>query len=286
MAGQLAFPFFPTSAARSAPRQGGRGLRPVPKMAQAVVRVPDPALLQFEIVFPAGQPQIFVHEGARQLLQRRLSAAATEPVLLTITDNRRSMIRHSRRDGLLRVRVHHMFVDAPVPVQEALVRYVVDGDREASNLVGRFINANMHRIRAQRRQRTRLTTRGEHHDLLAIFQQLNEKYFEGRVDAVITWARKPSPRRDGARKAIKLGSYSAVDRLIAVHPVLDKPWVPGYFVAFVVYHEMLHHLVPSVRDSGRAVLHPPVFRQHEKRFRYYERASAWERAHVGRLLRA
>lgn len=260
-------------------------MRSVPKLAQAVVRVPDPLLLPVELLFPPGQPQIFVHEGARQLLERRLVAAAGEPVLLAITDNRRSMIRHSRRDGILRVRVHHMFVDAPAAVQEALVRYVVQGDRDASNLVGRYIDQNLHRIRARRRLRRRLETRGEHHDLLGIFQQLNEAYFDGRVDAAITWA--PSrPKKGSGRKTIKLGSYSAVDRLIAIHPGLDRAWVPRYFVAFVIYHEMLHHLIPTVRDNGRATLHPRVFRDREKLFRHYQRAVVWERTHVGKLLRA
>ncbi len=286
MAGQLSFPFRQPDSSRSSRRRPGRALRSIPKMAQAVVRVPDPSLMQFEMVFPAGQPQIFVHEGARQLLERRLAAAAAEPVLLSITDNRRSMIRHSRRDGLLRVRVHHMFVDAPAAVQDALVRYVVNADREASFLVGRYINDNLHRIRATRRQRTKLLTRGEHHDLLAIFHQLNDKYFEGQVDALITWARRPVRGKDKPRKAIKLGSYSAMERLIAIHPVLDRTWVPRYFVAFVIYHEMLHHLIPPVRDNGRAALHPPIFREREKAFRLYERACAWERAHVARLLRA
>jgi len=286
MAGQLAFPFLQSGAGRSTPRRGGRALRSIPKMALAVVRVPDRSRMQFEMAFPSGKPQIFVHEGARQALARRLSAAAGEPVLLSITDNRRSMIRHARRDGVLRVRLHHMFVDAPVAVQEALVRYVAQGDRDASNLVGKFINDNLHRIRPPRWRGARLTTRGECHDLLAIFQQLNKTYFDARVDALITWARSPVSRRGLTRKAIKLGSYSAVDRLIAVHPVLDRPWVPRYFVAFVIYHEMLHHLIPSVRDNGRSRLHPPAFREREREFRHYERACAWERAHVGRLLRA
>jgi len=284
MVGSQTFPFLQPKARRSVPRPGGRALRSIPRMAQAVVRVPDP-LLQLEIVFPPGQPQIFVHEGARQLLERRLSAAAGEPVLLSITDNRRSMIRHFRKDGVLRVRIHHMFVDAPAAVQESLVRYVVQGDREASALVGKYINDNMHRIRADRRRRRKLRTRGTHHDLLAIFRELNDKYFDGQVDALITWARRP-PKRSKPRKTIKLGSYSATERLIAVHRVLDRAWVPRYFVAFVVYHEMLHHLIPAVRTNGRAALHPAAFREREKMFRLHDRACAWERAHIARLLRA
>ena len=37
-----------------------------------------------------------------------------------------------------------------------------------------------------------------------------------------------------------MGSYSVEDRLIRIHPTLDRPDVPRYYVAWIVYHEMLH----------------------------------------------
>jgi hypothetical protein len=205
--------------------------------------------------------------------------------VLSINDNRHNMIRHSRRDGVLRIRLHHMFLGSPARVQDALVRYVVGADRAASNEVGRYIDANLHRIKPRRRGAAQLVTKGEHHDLLAIFNQLNEAYFGGAIDALITWGRHVR-RRGQPRKSIKLGSYSAVERLISIHPSLDKPWVPRYFVAFVVYHEMVHCVAPAARSAGRKVLHTPEFCEREKAFRFYERALAWERAHIGRLLRS
>ena len=54
------------------------------------------------------------------------------------------------RGGVLRARVHLMFLDAPASVQEALVRYIVRGDRAASQIVGQYIDANGHRIKAMR----------------------------------------------------------------------------------------------------------------------------------------
>src|SRR3712207_8543596 len=53
------------------------------------------------------------------------------------------------------------------------------------------------------------------------------------------------------RNTIKLGSYSAIERLIRIHPTLDAEWVPRYFVSYIVYHELLHHVVPALRSSGR-----------------------------------
>lgn len=286
MAGQLVFPFLQPPQQLGPARGRVRALASLPRVAPAAVRVPDLIADQIPFVFPPGAPQIFVHEGARQTLERRLSLAANTPVVLSITDNRHSMIRHARDGAVLRIRMHHMFLAAPYDVQEALVRYLVSNDRQGSNVVGRFINDNLHRIKPRRRGSMHLATKGAHHDLLEIYNALNEQYFEGAVEAVITWGRAARSRRGNPRKAIKLGGYNAIERAITIHPVLDKPWVPRYFVAFVVYHEMLHHVVPAYRDGGRANLHPPAFREREAQFRLYERALAWERSHIGRLLRS
>jgi hypothetical protein len=285
MAAQLVFPFLQPPPPRAATKGRVRALATLPRMAPAAVRVPELVREPAPYVFPSGTPQIFVHEGVRQALERRLCVAANLPVVLSITDNRHSMIRHARQGGALRVRLHHMFLGAPASVQDALVSYLVHGDRQASFLVGQFINSNLQRIKPRRRAAMQLVTRGKHHDLLALFNSLNEAYFGGSVDALITFGR-PGRRGAGPRKSIKLGSYNAVERMIAIHPALDKLWVPRYFVAFVVFHEMIHHLVPASRGHSRANLHPAEFRERERGFRFYERALAWERAHIGRLLRA
>lgn len=276
----IVFPFFAPQVGRVA---RGSPVKAVPRMAPAAVRVPTPVQqhAQLAIAFPQRSPQIFVHEGARRMLERRLRGAYPGPIALAVTDNRHSMVSFAKRAGVLEARVHMMFLDAPPAVQEALVKYIVRNDRVASQVVGRFIDANGHRIRASRAV-THLSTKGEHHDLLALFHEVNGAYFGGSVEALITWG-KQSKRRD--RQTIKLGSYSAVERLIRIHRNLDRRWVPRYFVKFIIYHEMLHHVLPASRGAGRNMLHPPEFRARERQFRHYERAVAWEQSHIGRLLR-
>lgn len=288
MTPQLGFPWI---SPRKSPGSGARPrVRPwlAPRMATAALRVPDPRVvpLPLPIVTPGG-PQIFVHEGARQALERRLTAAFEGPVQLAVTDNRRRMVTHSRVHGALRVRVHMMFLGAPDRIRDALVAYVVHGDREASQVIGDYIDKNLHRIRAWQAVPGPLKTRGEVHDLLPILADLNAEYFGGALgDVLITWGRRSSCPRGRERRSIKLGSYSAVERLVRVHPALDKPWVPRYFVAYIVYHELLHHVVPEVRVGRRTILHPPEFLRREREFRHYERAVAWEHKHIDRLLRA
>lgn len=270
------------------------------------IRIPERLSAQLPLFFAAQSPQLFVHEGARQALERRLKAAYPgRPVVLSITDNRHSIISHSVRKGVLHARIHHMFLDAPVRIVEALARYVARGDRKASLLVGQYIEANGARLARRRPRAIPLSAKGQCHDLLDIFDALNKRYFDGGCHALITWGRKTKRSRKAPRASIKLGSYAHLERLIRIHPVLDKPWVPRYFVAFVVYHEMLHHMIPSARGSVRAsssklastrspldaqharrVLHPPEFLERERAFRDAERAAEWERRHIARLLRS
>jgi hypothetical protein len=283
MMGQTVFPFAQPPLGRLA-RGPALARAFMPRVSTAAVRVPDQRHFQVPIAFPAGHPQIYVHEGARQALERRLAVAHHRPVMLSVTDNRRQMITFSTKNGILCARIHHMFLDAPAEVQDALIRFVAKGDRAASLLVGRFIDDNGFRIRATRPVVAPLVTQGSTHDLLALFRKLNETYFGGGVDALITWGRRTSGKTP--RRSIKLGSYSAVERLIRIHPALDKPWVPRYFISYIIYHEMLHHVIPSSQGGGRKMLHPPVFRERERLFRDFDRALAWEKAHIGRLLRS
>jgi hypothetical protein len=250
----------------------------------AAIRIPERVRAQLRLVLPSASPRLFVHEGARQALERKLRGAFPGPVILSITDNRHSIITHRVQRGILHARVHHMFLNAPAHVLEALVRYVTHGDREASATLGDYIDANGFRL-ARRKRNAPLVTRGKHHDLLALFEDINDRYFDGTVNALITWGKRPTSKAK-RRKTIKLGSYSGVDRLIRVHPGLDQKWVPRYFVAYIVYHEMLHHVIPGSRGLGRVNLHPPEFREREKQFRHFDRSMDWEKRHVGRLLRA
>jgi hypothetical protein len=277
-----------------------------PSVSAAAIRIPERVSAQLALVFPQGAsaaPQLFIHEGARQALERRLKAASPgKVVILSITDNRHSIISHSMRHGVLHARIHHMFLDAPARVTSALVRYVTRGDRRASILVGNYIEANGARLARRRPRAIPLFAKGSHHDLLAIFKELNERYFGGACHALITWGKKQKRRNAGPRKAIKLGSYSNLERLIRIHPTLDRKWVPRYFVAYVVYHEMLHHMIPAARGTirsgaslasasakgltARRVLHPPEFLAREQLFRKYDRAIDWERRHICRVLKS
>jgi len=251
----------------------------------AAMRIPERWSERLPLAFPAAAPQLYVHEGARQALERKFQAAMPGHVVLGITDNRHSIISTSRQGAVTRVRLHHMFLDAPPKVMDALVRYLTRGDREASVRVGLYIEENASRLARRKPRKIALHTRGEHHDLMGIAMDVNERYFGGTCTALVTWGRHTRrPGRD-PRKTIRLGSYASLERLIRIHPVLDRAWVPRYFIAFVVYHEMLHHMFPAAREGNRRLLHPPEFLEQERLFRPFDRAVEWEKRNIARLLR-
>ena len=206
-----------------------------------------------------------------------------------MTDNRYTMISVKREKGLFRLRLHHMFLDAEPEVVRALGRYVARNDRDASQLLGQ-----LHRHqpaqdppRAPRAAAPSVTleTRGEVHDLQEIYDELNQRYFDGAIDARITWGQRTPPGAQAApRNSIKMGSYSVEDRLIRIHPSLDRLFVPRLFVEWIVYHEMLHqkHDIPVV--GGRRQFHTPEFLAEEATFEHYDRARRWERENLDRLL--
>src|SRR4029079_1720756 len=89
------------------------------------------------------------------------------------------------------VGAHRMLLDAPERVVDALVRYVVDGDRDGSVLVGSYIEKNSHRIRAVRSGRGRIKSRGRVHDLERILAEVSERVLgsEAPPDVLITWGK-------------------------------------------------------------------------------------------------
>ena len=204
---------------------------------------------------------------------------------LALTNNHYSMISVRRKSDGYRLRLHRMFVDAEARVVRALARYVVHNDRRASTLLGEYIEEHQHIIRQQERRPRHLTVRtaGRHHDLQAIFDRLNGERFGGALDARITWGPVASQRQ--RRRSIKMGSFAVEDRVIRIHPALDQACVPDYFVAWIIFHEMLHGKHEVKRENGRRRFHTPEFLAEERQFPDYDRACAWEKANLDRLLR-
>jgi hypothetical protein len=190
-------------------------------------------------------------------------------------------------EGRLCVRIHEAFVDAPPDVARAVASFIRRNDPQARRVIRKFINERSAELSAQsdRPARTaRLQPSGEVYDLQEMFDDLNRHYFGGQCAAQITWG--SGARTFRGRRHITFGSYDESTQMIRVHPALDRRSVPKYFVRYIVYHEMLHAVLPApVSPSGKQLHHSRLFRQRERAFDDYERAMAWERRFVGEQTR-
>jgi len=224
---------------------------------------------------------------AQDSLERRIRAHMTKGrVTVVLTDNRYTMIsvRRVPKDKRYEVRLHHMFADADPVITRALARYIAENDPEASRILGDFIDGNSGHVRGRARRQPAqvIFTAGEHHDLRSIYDDLNARYFANKIDALITWgAKNGRPRR---RNSIKMGSYAVEDRLIRIHRSLDREFVPRFFVAWIVFHEMLHQVHDIRVKNGRREFHSKEFLADEAMYERFEEAKRWERSHLDALL--
>lgn len=232
------------------------------------------------LLAPVREPDDRREAALEERLRRRLGA----PLRLVVTGNRHTMLSARWREGQRAVRLHRMFLDAPAEVVDALARYLAYGDRDAGAALDRFIAAHRPPPSPELAP-TPLRPQGAVHDLDAIERAVRGEYLPD-LDAVpITWGRRgASSRRARGAVTLRLGAYRATPPLIRVHPVLDHAAVPEYFVAWVVFHELLHHVTPSTAGRGRRCLHGDEFRARERAFRDRDRALSWERDGLPRLL--
>ena len=217
-------------------------------------------------------------------LEAALLVETGKALRLTLTENRSVLLSFRKRSGVVQVRLHRMFLHAPQEVVRAVARTLRRTSRSADGEVRRFMNENLHRVRRMPRPLPVLVTQGQVHDLQAVFDRLNARFFKDALEVPLTWGRGSGRARRGG---LTFGSYDPVLALIRIHPVLDRKDVPLYFLESVVYHEMLHHHLGGIPDSaGRTVYHSRAFREAEARYPSHTAALAWEKENLRHLLRA
>lgn len=214
---------------------------------------------------------LFSHteDSLRHYLEGRLN----RPVFLVLTENVTSILSARMHDGVLRVRLHRMFLNADSRVTSEIASYLKNR-RGAMPHFWSFLRDNKEQLSQKPPKKIPVRTAGKFHDLGELYREINEEYFGGTVNAAITWGLR-SPRFAVRKRTV--GSYSERSNTIRINPVLDKKTVPRYYAAFVVYHEMLHAAMGTPLRGKRRSIHSREFRKREGFFRDYERAMAWER---------
>lgn len=242
-----------------------------------------------EIRVPARLREAVREKEAHRLARKLTARLRVRVATLTLTDNRSVLLSTSRNGEGLNLRLHRAFVDADREALEAAAAF-------AAGCAGEHRRAALARLRAHvdswredngedanpLRPAVQHTD-GAWHDLAAIRDSLNRRWFRGGLEPAITWGRWSALR--GRRRTIRLGSYDARENLIRIHPALDHSWVPRQFVEAVVHHEMLHAAMPAKESGGRRCLHGPEFRRRERQLPAFAPAEKWLAGNLHKLLR-
>ena len=200
-----------------------------------------------------GEVLEFLNEGSRHR------------VTVKLTQNRVSMISiEGHFPGSTAIRMHRGFLDAPQEVLDAIRLYV----RTHRKTAWRTVSDYAHSIAVRQPARTGKTTlpmRGKVFDLRKVLDEVNDEFFNGRAKCQICWGRK-SARKRGRRRSLRFGAWIRSTKTIRINPLLDDERVSHEFLRYIVFHEMLHSIVPTDIRGGRRYDHNSQFRTLERAF--------------------
>jgi len=210
-------------------------------------------------------------------LQEQLENNVGSKLKLKINDNHSTMLSVRWEPNCTKVSLHRMFLRAPKNVMEALACYLKRSNKIIPANVQSFIEENFKKLDySYTIDPKTLSTQGKVYNLRSLYKALNKEYFNDRLKLSITWFGNTNKR---FRTRITFGLYHDSLKLIKIHRLLDNPAIPEYVIAYVIYHEMLHHECPSYRDvRGFQRIHSKEFKEREAQFRYYDLAQRWIKA--------
>lgn len=181
-------------------------------------------------------------------------------------------------DGTLRVRMADTLAGAPESVHEALAEILLSklfrrpvppasNDRYRRYLNRRDVRRSLDLVREIRGRKHVDPPRGEHFDLVEMFEELNLRYFFGLMARpALGWSKQAS--------RTMLGHYDPPHNAIVISRIFDRPGVPRLALEYVLFHEMLHLRYPAEHQGARRCVHTKAFKQAEKQFEKLREAKA------------
>jgi hypothetical protein len=208
--------------------------------------------------------------------QAKLEHRAGIKLRLKINDNRSTMLSVKWEPDCTKVSLHRMFLEAPHNVMQALACYLKGEHKKLAPSIRAYIEYNLQQLDySHELNLSKLQAKGRVYDLQEMYDSLNRRYFQGSLGLHITWFGQ------GRRKMcnrITFGLFHDPLRLIKINRLLDNKRFPDYFVAYVIYHEMLHYVCPAyVDEKGQKHIHSKEFKEREKEYRHFKLAQQWLR---------
>jgi predicted metal-dependent hydrolase len=191
--------------------------------------------------------------------------------------NADSNIRLEEGHARISVRVSDLLQGAPAPIQEALAHillcklYRKTIPEKYSRRYRMYLNrADLRRkallVRQIRGRKQILSAQGGAYDLDEIFDDLNQRFFDGLLAKPrLSWSPRISRRM--------LGHFDPAHNAIVISRLFDSAETPRYLVEYILYHEMLHLKHPVEYRSTRRCVHTKEFREQERRFPFFQQAT-------------
>lgn len=216
-------------------------------------------------------------------LQREIEQASKKKVKLKINDNRSTMLSVKWEPDCTKVSMHRLFLEAPKNIMDALTCHIGHKNSNVAPSVKAYIEDKLKNLDySDTLDKEKLVTKGTYYDLLELYNAIEDEYFpEEELNLNITWFGSKQMKR---RSRLTFGLYHQPLRLVKINKMMDSERFPPFFVEYVIFHEMLHHLCPSYYDgSGKLSVHTREFKAREKEFKYYGEAKKWLKANTLKL---
>lgn len=209
-------------------------------------------------------------EYSAHSLRTRLIQLVNKPLNLVLNRNRCTYIKAVFQDPIF-ISVHEAFTQAPETIIQSLALYINGQLQEEEHLYNYM--QSYYKDKTIPESHGPISPKGRTYDLNLLYQQINTTFFKNNLSLQTTWWKNsPIP---GAHQCT-LGVFLDTLQLIKIHSLLDSPLVPQYVVESILFHEMVHAIVPTEKDTrGRTLVHTKQFKECMKQFPHSERADEW-----------
>ncbi len=186
------------------------------------------------------------------------------------------------RDGRLYLRLSHHLRDAPDGVLRGVsgillcrMRGISEKRLDTGDVAAYHAHLEADKVRARRASDKQASGR-KHIDPIGTHRSLLESFMRVVLDMDLALPHAPKLSWTKTRSRNRFGHHDSDHNAIVISQVLDDADVPEFVLDYVVYHELLHIMIPPrMGAGGKRIIHSKEFTQAERRFPQWREAEAW-----------
>ena len=128
----------------------------------------------------------------------------------------------------IKIILHPLFLSSSTEVIESIVNYILNRDRVSFKVLKNFAYSYFSvQDFSTKLKEENLYTKGKFYNLDEIYEKINGIYFDGKVEAKITWFKVFNYKK---LRHITFGSYDHLLKLIRINELLDRDIISLNFI--------------------------------------------------------